>query len=53
MGGKENMDKIWPLRGVEAISDTIEQPSREWWDKMKAAQLKIDQQINKERNVNR
>ena len=53
MGGKENMDKLWPLKGVEAISDKIEQPDKEWWDKMKAAQSKIDEQINKERNVKR
>ena len=53
MGGKENMDKLWPLKGVDAISDKIEQPNKEWWDKMKAAQSKIDEQINKERNVKR
>ena len=53
MGGKEDMNKIWPLREVQ-VEDTksskYETPSREWWDKMKAAQVKIDQQINEQRN---
>jgi len=53
MGGKENMDKIWPLNGVEAKSNTIEQPTREWWDKMKKAHAKIDEKILKERNGKR
>jgi hypothetical protein len=50
MGGKENMDKIWPIKGREAVSDKFEKPTREWWNKMKDSQKKIDEQIKKERH---
>lgn len=47
------MDTIWPLMGTEKTSSGFEKPTKEWWDNMKAAQSKIDQQISKERNVKR
>ena len=53
LGGKENIDTIWPLMGTEKTSSGFEKPTKEWWDNMKAAQSKIDQQISKERNVKR
>jgi len=53
MGGKENIDRLWPLNGSDPVSSKFEQPSKEWWDKMKAGQKKIDEQINKERNGKR
>ena len=53
MGGKESIDKIWPIKGVEAVSRTFEQPTKEWWDEMKKNQAKIDEQINRERHGSR
>ena len=53
MGGKENMDSLWPLSNTEKTAKGFEQPSPEWWAKMKEDQKKVDEQILKERNVKR
>ena len=53
MGGKENMDSLWPLSNTEKTSSGFEKPTKEWWDKMKEAQKKVDEKILKERNVKR
>lgn len=44
-GGKETIDNIWPLNGKER--ETIKPPTREQWDRIKAKQLVIDKQIQK------
>lgn len=42
----ERMEKIWPLRSDKKQDiEMFEQPNQEWWDKMMAAQDKIDKQI--------
>ena len=43
MGGKEDIDKIWPLQEKEAKK--IEPPTKEWWARMKAAQNKVNKAI--------
>jgi len=49
LGGKENIDTIWPLIGEENEKPAIEPPTQEFWDLMKAKQALIDKQIASER----
>ncbi len=48
MGGKEDIDKIWPLGEKE--KKRIQQPDAEWWAKMKTAQNRVNQQILEQRH---
>ncbi len=50
-GGKGNFNTIWPLPGQDNEPETFAPISREWWDKIKANQAKIDQKIKNERGL--
>ena len=46
MGGKEDIDKIWPLTGTEKRKiEMTEDERKEWWLKMTAAQNKVNKEI--------
>lgn len=43
LGGKEDMDRIWPLD--EKGPKTYAQPDREWWEEMKIKQALVDKKL--------
>lgn len=52
LGGKENMDKIWPLHDIKPTEDTPVM-TKEFRDKMIIKQALINKQIKeKKHNVN-
>lgn len=44
------MKHIWPIREEEKEEDKFEEPTIDWWQKMKAKQAIIDKQIKAEMN---
>ena len=53
-GGKGNFDKYWPLKDQDNEPDKFAPISKEWWNKIKNNQAKIDKQIQNVRsNENR
>lgn len=42
-GGKEDMDRIWPLD--ERKSKGYAQPDMEWWEEMKKKQALVDKKL--------
>lgn len=49
LGGKKNMDTIWPLTNDEP-KETFAQPTKEWYREMRKKQALIDKQILSERH---
>lgn len=44
LGGKENMDKIWPITGMKD-AEVYEKPDINWWNEMQVKQALIDKKI--------